>query len=223
MSRFMNTSYVYLPASLLDEQEYCELRLHYKVIEGGGAPLRPGEARRAVREAIVRVSDASFSGVPGFKKVRVAGEIFGVPVAASPDAAILGENGLVEALLRGRLRDPPRTYDSDYTRLLAAAYLLEKAGRLAEDARLAILVGRSPRELKRLVEIVAEAGLRPYKGEEGLVEIRVYRPEEAARILNNLMAYWRGEREPVARPSPGKCATCNYALKCPYSAARPKG
>ncbi len=221
MSRFTNTSYIYLPASLLEEQEYCELKLHYKIVEGKGAPLRPGEARRVVREAIVKMSNSNFSGVPGFMKVSVAGDILGVPVAASPDAAVTDSDGLVRALLRGRLRNPLKTYDSDYTKLIAAAYLLEKAGRLAEDARLAILVGRNPRDLKSLVELVVKEGIKPYRGEEGIVEVRVYRAEEAARLLDNLMAYWRGERDPIARPSPNKCAICNYALRCPHAAIKP--
>ena len=216
MDRFKSTGYVYLPASLLDEQEYCELRLHYKVAEGKAGPLKPGQARATVRESLFRVSEASFSGVRGFKKIRVAGEIFGIPVAASPDAALLQDDS-VTALLRGRIRDPPRAYDTDYTRLLAAAYLLDKAGVLADDARLAVIVGRNPSTLKMLVEIIAREGLRPLKNEYGIVEVRVYRREDAARILNNLMAYWRGEREPVARPSPSKCVTCNYALQCPHA------
>ena len=216
MDRFKSTGYVYLPASLLDEQEYCELRLHYKVAEGKAGPLKPGQARATIREALLKVNEARFGGVRGFKKIRVAGEIFGIPVAASPDAALIQDN-FVTALLRGRIREPPRAYDADYTRLLAAAYLLDKAGILADDARLAVIVGRNPSTLKMLVEIIAKEGPKPLKNEYGIIEVRVYSKEDATRILNNLMAYWRGEREPIARPSPSKCVTCNYALQCPHA------
>jgi len=209
----------YVPASLLDEQEYCEFRLHYRLMEGRVEPGGPGEARRTVRRAAFRLSDSRFGGVAGFKRVSVYGEVFGVPVAASPDAALV-EDGTVKALLRGRIRDPPRVYESDYTRLLAAAYLLDSMGRLAEDARLAVVVGRDAAALKRLVEAVAASGVKPARAADGLVAVRIYRREDAEARLHRLMEYWRGEREPLARPSPGRCGACEYAASCPHAARR---
>lgn len=217
MARFASLNNIYLPASLLDEQNYCELRLDFKISEGKASPLKPGEARQVVRQTLFKVIDHKFSGVSGFKRVSVAGEIFGVPVAASPDAALM-ENGVVTALLRGRIRNPPRVYDSDYTRLLAAAYVMDSSGKLAEDAKLAVVVGVNPESLKRLVEIIAEEGVKPLKNAFGLVSVRIYDRSEAAEILNDLMAYWRGERAPRPNPSSRKCATCNYALQCRYAA-----
>lgn len=214
--------FTYIPASLIDEQEYCEMKLHYKILKGGvdAAPKGPGEARKAM-EALYRERSHRFAGVSGFKRISVAGEIGGLPFAASPDAALV-KDGKVLALIRGRIRGNLSIYDSDFTRLLIAALLVDSNGRASDDMKLAVAVAATPSSLRIVAMKIKHEGVKPMLIRDGgstvgRVEVRIYERGEALKRIMPLLGYWRGERPPRAMPSPSKCPVCSYAAECEYA------
>ena len=211
----------YIPASLLDEQEYCEMKLHYNILKDENiTPKAPGEARKAM-EALYRERSHRFAGESGFKRISVIGEIEGLPFAASPDAALV-KDGKVLALIRGRIRRNLSIYDSDFTLLLIAALLVDSNGRASDDMKLVVAVAVTPADLREVAKKIKSEGVKSMlitdgRSAIGKVEVRIYDREAALTRIMPLLEYWKGERPPRAMPSPAKCSVCNYATECEYA------
>ena len=204
-----------IPASLLSLQLVCEYKAYLEALEGGRTS--PGLARLVARRVVVERRGSRAA------RVSVVGEVLGVPLAASPDMALLGSDGRVTHLVKASLRDPPRRWRGDMVYLAAAALLLDGEGMLAENAVLASVSASREDLLREALERIASEGfVRPYKSPGLTVYTEVYDRGRALEVLSRLLEVWRGERPPRASPSPMVCARCRFSGSCEYSAATPQ-
>ncbi|MCE4612090.1 MAG: hypothetical protein F7B17_08980 [Desulfurococcales archaeon] len=204
-----------IPASLLSLQLICEYRAYLEALEGGRTS--PGLARLVARRVIVERRGSKAA------RVSVVGEVMGVPLAASPDMALLGSDGRVTHLVKASLRKPPRRLRSDMVYLATAALLLENEGMLAENAVLASVSASREDLLRKTLERIASEGVvKPHKSPGLTVYTEIYDRSRALEALSRLLEVWKGERPPKASPSPGLCSGCRFSEACEYSAASPK-
>ena len=185
-------------ASALAEQVYCEYRVHLSLTRPRSPP-RPSPAARVV-ERVLGVPRATFRAT-----------VAGVPLAARPHAVYRAGGSWV--VLRARVSGSLRWRPSDRVYLEAAA--------LAAGIEEGLLVLALAVDERALAEALARARAdpRPARGKGWTLVVWVYEREDALRELEPLLAYWRGERPPRPRPSPGRCGACEYSSECPFSAS----
>ncbi len=185
-------------ASMIAEQVYCEYRVHLSL-------SMPRDARSGSQRATAIVQRILGVGRETFRNV-----VAGVPLAARPHAVYRARGSWV--VLRARITRSLRWRPGDRVYLEAAALAAGiEEGLLA----LALAVGE-----KQLAEALAVARLdpRPSRGDGWALVVWVFDREAALKEIEPLLAYWRGERPPRPRPSPGRCRACEYSTLCPFSA-----
>ncbi|WP_460122992.1 hypothetical protein [Stetteria hydrogenophila] len=192
-------------ASMLASQAVCEYRVHLDVQSGGRMQARGGASD--VGELV-----SLMLGVP---RSTYRAEVGGVTIVARPHAVFeaAGSTVVVRASLGGLRR--PGLRDRVYLEASALAVGVE-------SAVLAFISAGSVEGLREAVERLKRSP-RPALGSGWAVSTWLFNREEALERVGRLLAYWRGERGPVPRPSPAKCRACPYSTVCPYSAARGDG
>jgi hypothetical protein len=204
---------LYVPASLIAKQAICEY-MAFLEARSLSRP-RPGAGRLVARRVALR------EGRGRAARVSAAGEIMGVPVAASPDLALLDGEGRVAYLVKASVRGRPAVYRSDLVYLYVAALLLDGEGALAATSYLAVVSASREDLLRPLLERASEEGrLAPARGDGYLVYVEVYDRERALSLVAPLLEPWRGLRPPRPSPSPGKCSVCRFSGSCEFSQAR---
>lgn len=191
-----------LNASMIAEQVICEYRVHLKVYGG----RRQRSLKRAEPDVDVGELVSLILGVP---RSTYRAEVKGVILAARPHAVftVNGTTVIVKARLGDNLK--PSLYDRVYLEVAGIAVGVERA-------LLAFAAARSVEGLREALTRL-KSSLRPALGDSWALSTWLFTRDEVLERLDRLLAYWRGEREPVPRPSPSKCSTCPVAEECQYS------
>ncbi len=190
-------------ASMIAEQVLCEYRIHLEIYWG-----KRRERHKKTNSAIdVGELVSLILGVP---RSTYRAEINGVIVVAKPHA-VLTINGTT-IIVRARLGDnlKPSLYDRVYLEASGVAVGIERA-------LLAFAAARSVEALREAL-MRLRSSPRPAMGDGWALSTWIFARSEALEKLERLLAYWRGERDPVPRPSPLKCSMCPAMGECQYSA-----
>jgi hypothetical protein len=193
-----------LNASTLAEQVICEYRVHLEVYSD-----KPGKGPRRT-SAGVDVGEL-VSLILGTHRSTYRAEVNGIILIARPHAVLTVDGTTV--IVRARLGESlkPSLYDRVYLEVAGVAVGVEKA-------LLAFAAARSVEGLREaLTRLKSSPG--PALGGDWALSTWLFTRDEVLRRLEHLLAYWRGERSPVPRPSPSKCSSCPVAAECPYSAS----
>jgi CRISPR/Cas system-associated exonuclease Cas4 (RecB family) len=199
-----------IAASVVAKQLICEYMALLEAFEG--FRRGPGLGRRVARKLVIERKGESVA------KVSVIGEVLGVPVAASPDIAVLDSSGKVVALIKAQVRRSLKIYRSDIIYLYVSAAVLESEGVMSHNVILAVAVAVDEDSLKSALESLISGRIKPMLGEGFKVYTEVYERDRVLQALEPLMALWRGDRPPKPSPSPVKCASCPYLSSCSYAA-----
>lgn len=184
---------------MIAEQAICEYRVH---LELHGSRRRPAPGLVDVGELV--------SLILGARRRTYRSEVRGVVIVARPHAVLSldGATVVVRARLGGGLK--PSLYDRAYLEAAALAVGVE-------SAVLAFVAAESVERLREAL-LKLKSSPRPWRGSGWAVSTWLFSRSEALERLDRLLAYWRGERDPVPRPSPAKCASCPVAGVCPHAA-----
>ncbi len=204
-----------LPVSVVVSGLICEYMAFL------GAREEASRARAGLGRRIASRVVAKRLGEGRVARVSVIGEVLGVPLAAAPDMALLGNDGKVTHLFKASVRSPPRRTRTDLAYLRLSALLLDLQGALAGDARLVVISASSAEKLKTVLEEASTGDVKPLKTPDALVYVEVYEKGRALEEASKLLEPLRGVRPPRPNPSPRTCPSCRYSSLCEYSAAKP--
>ncbi len=204
----------YVTVGELVRQSLCEMRLHLEYTRGVDVEAR----RRELRLLVEAVLEARRRIPPGFSdgviSLPLAAVVEGVPITGRPDSIVV-RSGRVEAIVWAKVGSL-RLKMWDRIRLYTLGLLVDYAEvPTTHTLHLVLVAAREPGKLVEPLKTI-RSELRPIAGEGYMVHVLVYDKDTALKYVGPLLAYWRGEREPVPRPSKA-CSSCPYRDTCPYS------
>lgn len=203
----------YVTPSILAGQAFCEARTELEMRLGPReARPSPSTARRLL-QVLLGAKRRLWGRESGVLSVPLAAVLHGVPVVGSPPVMVV-EDGCVRAIYAVSQTRRRRLYTSHRVRIYAYALLAEELGIMCPGARLAYILAEEPLDAAELVRSLPEPGRpRPMEARGATLHLLAHDPVEEERLLEPLLAYWRGEREPVPRRGPW-CAGCPYREDC---------
>jgi hypothetical protein len=207
----------YVTPSLLSSQAFCEYKLDMQLASGRLEVPKPSDARRLV-EAILQVRRLIPDEPPASGRlalsVPLAAVVDGVAIVGRPHALIFSPRGL-EAIVVGKLASKPsRVYDTDRVKLYAYAVLAEASGFLVPStAKLVLVSARQPGELVEALRSLESNELRAGVHGGAYVHVLAHDPLMEREVVSELLAYWRGLREPRRRVGPW-CSGCPFKEQC---------
>jgi len=178
---------------LVEQALYCEYRpLH---IARSEKKPRPGPAR------LLTGAILSATGRTGWTRVVLRGEVLGVPVAVSPDAVLVGDDG-VRAIVKSRIRRGLKLLEADWAQLYLAGLLVEGQG--GGEPLLVQAVAEDKARLHHTLTTLFRAGPKPLMGEGWKVVTRVYDRERALQaVARPLYRAGSSPGPPARRHAPG--------------------
>ena len=205
----------YLRGYEISQQFYCEYKLHLDYEKGlVNLEVRNTSTKRMVMRLL------SVSKTPtdrGWIRVPLIGLVFSIPVITTPDA-IYVENDEVKYVVKVYESSARRLYLSEEAIARLHLYLLSQLGFDVSNAKYYLIKGDKQQIRQVLKQLMGEL-------EASHPSAFIYRLAHdelrASELLSWAIAYWRSVRDPVPRPSAGKCAACQHASYCPYSKANP--
>ncbi len=136
-----------------------------------------------------------------------------MPAIVKPDLTLLDSTGRPVAVVKTRLRNNLRTYDSDYASLMLASYLIEQQENVAPS--MIVVVSKDPGELLDALNHLVENGPIPVKKEKWIISSRVYDRSLVENFLLSAVKLLRSSIPPTPSPSDSKCSKCPFRNECP--------
>ena len=216
----------YVRVSDLVEQARCEARLDAMLVAGGEREIdervrlvsKLAELALGVRRSIPEKPPHTL-----ILSVPVAGVVADVPIVGRP-RGLLVEEGFIRALIYASVSSRPnRLYRPDRVRAAAFCATLYASPLPASESTIYIHVKAVDRDslFKKLVWLQDRlAGGEMHPRGDG-IHILACDPAESMRLLEPLLQYWLGLRDPVYTPGPW-CDDCPISGRCP-AAARQRG
>lgn len=203
----------YVTPSILAGQAFCEARTDFEMrLASSESKPSPSTARRLI-QVLLGAKRRLWGRDSGVLSVPLAAVLHGVPVVGSPPV-LVAEGGCVRAIYAVSQTRSKKLYMTHRVKIYAYALLAEELGIMCSNARLAYILAEEPLDAAELVKSLPEpAHPRPLETRGATLHLLAHDPVEEERLLEPLLAYWRGEREPRPRRGPW-CSGCPYRVDC---------
>ncbi len=204
---------VLLTGYILQSLSLCELRGRIEAASTA-PPKSPIGGPRRILELLVGSCGRRLCA----RRERLAGEVFGLQYAVSPDLVLVSPENEHVAVVKATLSKNPRPLSIYGARLALEAYAIY--ARTGEAPLLVVLQAESPEALLRGGRYLLDEWSRgPAVGDGFKVHVRYFSVEEARRIVRRAADVLLGLAEPRPRPGPA-CKFCPFRGECPYAASR---
>ena len=192
---------------LISNMTYCEYKAIQYLVEPRS--IKESKARLLAR----RILGNHTIGEYRFTYTTVTRVIDNIHYKLSPDI-IIYRGDRPTAILKAKIRNPPKPYEWDYTQLHVTALLLQDA----EDINLILAIAINTGNLiKALESLKRDPTPKPRSGKGWIITTRISDPKIAETIVNRINNIIKGKINPKPTQSKNKCKQCEYKQKCPYT------